>query len=404
MNKQKGIVFENTSSYSIFLTEDGRFQKGIPFPTSVQVGEEVLFRPYVTMLKIKPSIKPAWMAPLVAAVAIVLLFFSVLLPAQSKVSAFVQVDFNPSIELGIDEKGDVQQFKGLNEDGTALKREISFWKGKSLTSVLTTIVDHSIISTQNEKQFEITTIYKEDTSQDSLEKLIRTAVAESTSKLVTESVQVKEATVEDRSKANEKGISVDAYKQEMKNEEMKKQSPLPKVKENSKTKEKEHRKNQKQSEKEIKKEEKTKQKMKKKQKNDLQKNDNKYSQIQQEAKNSETKSKFNEKYKVREKNKDKEPDKDREKNRNNEQDIDREKNKYKEPDKDREKNRNEQDIDREKNKDKERDNDRGKNRNEQDIDREKNKDKEQDNDRGKNRKKSQYEDGNKGRDKGNKND
>lgn len=298
MKTQKGIVFENTSSYSIFLTEDGRFQKGIPIRSSALVGEEVSFRPYVAMIKTKPSVKSAWMAPLVAAVAIVLMFFSVLLPAQSKVSAFVQVDFNPSIELGIDEKGDVQQFRGLNEDGTALKREISFWKGKSLTRVLTTIVDHSIVTTQNEKQLEFTTIYKEDISQKSLEKLIRTAIAESTRSLEIESVQMNEASVEDRAKANEKGVSVDAYKQQKEQKEIikektKKQPTKLKVKEqkkNQKQTEKEHKKeNKKEFNKELKKEHKHKQKMIKKQENGLQKNNNKhknqYSLKQQKAKN-----------------------------------------------------------------------------------------------------------------------
>lgn len=313
MKTQKGIVFENTSSYSIFLTEDGRFQKGIPLPSSVQVGEEVLFRPYVAVLKPKSSVKSAWMAPLVAAVAIVLMFFSVLLPAQSKVSAFVQVDFNPSIELGIDEKGDVQQFRGLNEDGTALKREISFWKGRSLTWVLTTIVDQSTLSTQNEKQLEITTIYKEKISQESLEKLIIKAVAESTSRLERESVQVNEATVEDRTEANEKGVSVDTYKQQKElKEEKKKQPKVKNHEENQKQSEKQQKKQQ---NKELKIEQKNERKTNKKQENGLQKNENKYknqySLRHQKAKKTGYKGKVKENDKEQKKDKEKGNEKDK---------------------------------------------------------------------------------------------
>lgn len=227
MNTQKGIVFEHTPSYSIFLTEDGRFQKGTPIPSTVLVGEEVAFRPYTTatVQRYSPT-KKAWMAPVLAAVAIIFMFFSVLLPAQSKVLAFVQVDFNPSIELGIDKKGDVQHFVGLNEDGDALKRELSFWKGKSLSRVLSSIVASSDISSQKE-QIEITTIYKEETHNESLEKLITTAVAQSTNKLATESVQINEATIEERIEANEKGVSV---KQNLINEK-KKQPIEPKLQE-----------------------------------------------------------------------------------------------------------------------------------------------------------------------------
>ena len=220
MNTQKGIVFEHTPSYSIFLTEDGRFQKGTPIPSTVLIGEEVVFRPYTAPIQKYSPTKKAWMAPVLAAVAIIFMFFSVLLPAQSKVLAFVQVDFNPSIELGIDKKGDVQHFVGLNEDGDALKRELSFWKGKSLSRVLSSIVASSDISSQKE-QIEITTIYKEKTHNESLEKLITTAVAQSTNKLATESVQINEATIEERIEANEKGVSV---KQNLINE--KKKQPI----------------------------------------------------------------------------------------------------------------------------------------------------------------------------------
>lgn len=212
MKTKKGIVFEHTPSYSIFLTEDGRFQKGIPVPSFVLVGEEIEFQPYPSMAQKFMPDKKAWMAPVLAAVAIIFMFFSVLLPAQSNVLAYVQVDINPSVELGIDENGDVQHFIGLNEEGVTLKREISFWKGKSLSNVLSTIVASSESSNQ-EDRIEVTTIYKEKTHHETLENIITTAVAQSTKKMATKPIQIKEATIEERLKANEKGISVDQFKQ-----------------------------------------------------------------------------------------------------------------------------------------------------------------------------------------------
>lgn len=217
MNTKKGIVFEHTPSYSIFLTEDGRFQKGIPVSSSVLVGEEIEFQPYPSMVQKFLPAKKAWMAPVIAAVAIIFMFFSVLLPAQSNVLAFVQVDINPSVELGIDEDGDVQHFIGLNEEGVILKREISFWKGKSLSNVLSTIVDSSKISNQ-EDPIEVTTIYQERIHHESLENIITIAVAESTKKLATKPIHIKEATIEERMKANEKGVSVDQFKQNIQKE------------------------------------------------------------------------------------------------------------------------------------------------------------------------------------------
>ena len=243
MNKQKGIVFENTSSYSIFLTDDGRFLKGIPDSVS-EVGEEVSFRPYVEMVAFKKPKRTAYMAPLIAAVAIVFMFFSVLLPSQSKVSAYVQMDFNPSVELGIDRKGDVQVFRGLNEDGVALKRDISFWKGKSLTWVMSKIVNESNVSFEDESQFGITTIISENQNQVALEKIITTAVTRTTVKVAPEKITINQATIEERLQANEKGVSVETYK-ESQEKVKKKEKPLenqpiavpkekkPKEKENS---------------------------------------------------------------------------------------------------------------------------------------------------------------------------
>lgn len=217
MKTKKGIVFEHTPSYSIFLTEDGRFQKGIPVSSAVFVGEEIEFQPYPSVVQKFLPAKKAWMAPVVAAVAIIFMFFSVLLPDQSNVLAFVQVDINPSVELGIDEDGDVQHFIGLNEEGVILKKEISFWKGKTLSNVLSTIVDSSKISNL-EDPIEVTTIYKEKTHHESLENIITIAVAKSTQKVATKPIQIKEATIEERLKANEKGVSVDQFKQKLQKE------------------------------------------------------------------------------------------------------------------------------------------------------------------------------------------
>jgi outer membrane biosynthesis protein TonB len=212
MNKQKGIVFENTSSYSIFLTDDGRFLKGIPDVKSVQVGEEVSFRPYVEMVTMKKPKRTAYMVPIIAAVAIIFMFFTVLLPSQNKVSAYVQVDFNPSIELGIDNEGNVQVFRGINDDGIAIKRDISFWKGKSLTWVLLKIVEESEVTFESDDQFGVTTIISEGKNKPALEELIQTAVLQTTVKIAPENIQVKKATIEERLQANEKGVSVGTYK------------------------------------------------------------------------------------------------------------------------------------------------------------------------------------------------
>jgi hypothetical protein len=236
MNTQKGIVFETTSSYSIFLTPDGQFQKGIPVPTSIEVGEEVQFRPYTEVKRRKRSFNHAFGGPIIAMAAAVVLFFSVLLPSQSTVSAFVQIDINPSIELGIDNEGTVQLFRGLNDDGMNLKRDIAFWKGKSLSWVLNEIVIRTESIIEETEAIEITTIYQKNVDQATLEQVIENAVTTSTSQIITkkQEVRVIEASVSDREAANEEGVSVQKYhaeiqlkkeeKQKGKKDKLKKQS------------------------------------------------------------------------------------------------------------------------------------------------------------------------------------
>jgi hypothetical protein len=244
MNTHKGIVFETTTAYSIFLTSDGLFEKGIPLTSSVQIGEEVYFRPYQNMKqqKAKHSFKSRWTTPILSVVATIVLLFSVLLPAQSNVSAYVQIDINPSIELGINKAGNVYSFKGLNDDGVGIKRDISFWKGKPLSWVLLQIVDRTESLIEETEVVEITTIYQNDMDHETLEKVIETAVATSASQALPkkQAIKVTEATVSDWKSATNKGVSVQKYQDELKK---KNKDKLEKVKDKVKGKVKSETKN-----------------------------------------------------------------------------------------------------------------------------------------------------------------
>jgi len=246
MNTHKGIVFETTTAYSIFLTSDGLFEKGIPLTSSVQIGEEVYFRPYQNMKqqKAKVSYKSRWTTPMLSVVATLVLLFSVLLPAQSNVSAYVQIDINPSIELGINKAGNVYSFKGLNDDGVGIKRDISFWKGKPLSWVLLQIVDRTESLIEETEVVEITTIYQNEVDHETLEKVIETAVATSASRVLPkkQAIKVTEATISDWKSATNKGVSVQKYQNELKN---KNKDKLEKVKEKVKSKMKPETKNMK---------------------------------------------------------------------------------------------------------------------------------------------------------------
>ncbi|WP_155966695.1 anti-sigma-I factor RsgI family protein [Paenisporosarcina sp. TG-14] len=241
MDTQKGIVFETKATYSIFLTSDGLFIKGVPICSSVQVGQEASFRPYQKVKNLKMAFKTKWTTPMFAIAATIILLFFVLLPSQSTVSAFVQIDINPSIELGINKKGNVYLFNGLNEDGVALKRDISFWKGKPLSWVMLQIINQSQSMEENEK-INITAIYQNGVDQEILEKVIETAVSTSTSQILTKknAVKVINASTSDREIAKIEGISVRQYHAELEVEKEKKTNSKENKQRNSQSKESEN--------------------------------------------------------------------------------------------------------------------------------------------------------------------
>ncbi len=213
MGTNKGIVFETSSTYSVFLTADGHFQKGVPLLPSVRVGEEAFFQPYKAVSKSEKVCKIAWRAPIVTMVAAMFILFSVLIPSQSPVSAFIQIDINPSIELGINDNGTVFAFKGLNQDGVEIKRDISFWRGKSLSWVLSEIVKQTDSMVGDTNEVGVTTIFKDVSNHEKLAKVIHSAIADSASDFSAKNqkVQVTEASVAERESAINEGKSVRKY-------------------------------------------------------------------------------------------------------------------------------------------------------------------------------------------------
>ncbi|MGE6487786.1 anti-sigma-I factor RsgI family protein [Paenisporosarcina sp. NPDC076898] len=228
-------MFETTSSYTIFFTKDGLFEKGIPLPASVEVGDEAFYKPFLNNRRHKAIFNSAWTAPVLSIVATLVLLFSVLLPGQTTVSAYVQIDINPSVELGIDNEGTVYSFKGLNEDGVAIKRDIAFWKGKPLSWVLDQIVDRTETIIKKTDEIEITAIYEndDDHDHDQLERVIIAAVSSSTSEVLSQkqNINISEATVSARDAANKQGISVQEYNTEIEEQQeekrQKKEKPIP---------------------------------------------------------------------------------------------------------------------------------------------------------------------------------
>lgn len=131
----KGIVMEVGASDIIVMTAEGRFAK-IPLEQrSCQIGEEIYFTDLKSKIR-KPWIMTGSFVAIAAAILLLLfnLDFSSEVTANKQIVAYVSIDINPSVEMGINEHNIVLEIRGLNPDGIELIKNIDF-TGKNIDSL-----------------------------------------------------------------------------------------------------------------------------------------------------------------------------------------------------------------------------------------------------------------------------
>ncbi|MEX2415949.1 MAG: anti-sigma factor domain-containing protein [Paenibacillaceae bacterium] len=125
----KGIVMDIAEQSILVMTPDGQFKQIAKQDRSCQLGEEIS---YVDIIK-KPSMN--WRAPrpfAIAAASVFCLMIVALLSilgeggSTNKVAAYVTMDINPSIEVGIDENEHVIEVRGINDDGLELVKDLAY--------------------------------------------------------------------------------------------------------------------------------------------------------------------------------------------------------------------------------------------------------------------------------------
>ncbi len=136
-NQIKGIVLEVKKRSCIIMTPEGKFQR-VPKPNQpVEPGAEIIccqFSPTRSWLK----------SGAIAAVLTLFLFglslYQTMLPTAV---AYVSLDINPSIEIGVDKNSQVIEAKGLNEDGKTLLKLVAL-KNKNVYLAIEELIDASI--------------------------------------------------------------------------------------------------------------------------------------------------------------------------------------------------------------------------------------------------------------------
>ncbi|UKS24763.1 anti-sigma factor domain-containing protein [Paenibacillus sp. HWE-109] len=135
----KGIVMELSENSIIVMNPEGRFEKLPRGTRNCEVGEEIIFTPAARRLRIPQM---AIISGMAAAILVCFVLVSTLTGnvPSGQVVAYVTIDINPSVEIGIDNDEVVQDLHGLNSDGDDLISTLEF-KGKSLAAVTSDILD-----------------------------------------------------------------------------------------------------------------------------------------------------------------------------------------------------------------------------------------------------------------------
>lgn len=201
MRTYKGIVCEKKSKYSVFLTKEGKFLRGIPIIPNPEIGEEAEFQ-LVTAIFHQKRMKPFFIGPaLVAAVLLVFLVASLIPQTSGALAAYVQLEGETALELGVNQEGTVVSLRSLDDDS---RSQIDEWEGLPLAIVL-----DKAVSQMNPKaeKLEIIMVYENEEqieTKKTVEEAVRTVQTEHTNR----TWHVTESTEEERTKANKNNQTI----------------------------------------------------------------------------------------------------------------------------------------------------------------------------------------------------
>lgn len=137
----RGVVAEIKPASCIIITPDGGFEEVRRPGGEVRPGDEIL-----ALSVAGPSRMPYWLKPLLAAAMIFIAVFAGYGYSgrfQPQPVAYVTLDINPSIELGIDNDNRIVSCQGLNKSGDRLLHKLNI-KKQYLYQGISSIVGEAI--------------------------------------------------------------------------------------------------------------------------------------------------------------------------------------------------------------------------------------------------------------------
>lgn len=137
---KRGVVMSIHKQHAVVMTADGQFLQA-PIQGKPQIGEEIAFEEeYKKPRTFKPYYRFSSAAAIVLLLFVPFLFF--MLRDAHPVVAYVSMDINPSVELGVDENEKVRELRALNEDGGLIIKGLDY-KGVNVETVAASILERA---------------------------------------------------------------------------------------------------------------------------------------------------------------------------------------------------------------------------------------------------------------------
>jgi hypothetical protein len=226
----KGIIMEINDTCLTLLTPDGHFLQAQKQQERYTLGEEIIFTP-ITQKKLVYRFFGVKQLSIAAAAMFIIAGSMIPVYESNKAYAYMSIDVNPSIELGINKQMQVVQLKAYNSDGKKIISHLGDWEKKNVTeftqNVLKEMKKEGYL--ENHHSMVISTVRTED-SEGKTEKQLTEKIDQIKEIAKENKLKVTEldGTKEDMEKAHQLGITTGKYKEETIEKVEKKQQPAPK--------------------------------------------------------------------------------------------------------------------------------------------------------------------------------
>ncbi len=234
MRTYRGIVCEKKNKYTVFLTDKGDFLRGIPIGETPDIGDEVDFQLVSTSSLLGGKMKPRFVGAVMIAAVLLFSVVASLFPMNDKVMAYVQLETDTALELGVNQMGKVISLRYLNETLAEPGDSLDEWRNHPIQTVLDTAMKDLSVGA-SDVQVIITTIFPNAKSKHKVQEIVGSAVLEVRSAYKELTWEIAESTAEERVMANKHKMSIHKFKVSQQGSPMNQKKPSTKVDYHKKT-------------------------------------------------------------------------------------------------------------------------------------------------------------------------